>query len=404
MWNSRAAPYSRPGAAPAVNRRRIETLVLGCIVASALTLSSARGAPALEQGALDFWQTCEAASAGSITDEDFELAAILANSARQIADKSDPQGWRPALSRYPLMLAYYELGKDDLGDRVERMKPFGWMDQGLGDFIETARTIGSSFSSQWRKHARDSGARDIEQKARQLGAESLLTFEVALRKQLRPQDEDRLAYAYALLGLAIARRDARESLKPFEDAYQHFKASARHRTALEEASRRFSFGTPGEAASADARSGLNSDGALALMGFGGNLIRDVEKSVAEKQSKDVLAPKIRLASDVLTEVDRALEGVRASWPTNPYLGYASRYWGRLYAAEFAATKTEPGRYPDSFAKAKDAYEKALLILEYSRGPNSDDVKDTAEDYVDVLRAAGRNDEAREIAKRYRVAY
>jgi hypothetical protein len=67
------------------------------------------------------------------------------------------------------------------------------------------------------------------------------------------------------------------------------------------------------------------------------------------------------------------------------------------------TKVDPGQYPDSFAKAKNAYEEALSIIEYSVGANSDALKATAMDYVGLLREAGQTDDAEKTASRYGIA-
>jgi hypothetical protein len=64
------------------------------------------------------------------------------------------------------------------------------------------------------------------------------------------------------------------------------------------------------------------------------------------------------------------------------------------------TKMHPDRYPDSLAKAKESFERALAILQYSKGPNSPDVHNIASDYMNLLEVADLPDEAKKLGQRY----
>ena len=95
--------------------------------------------------------------------------------------------------------------------------------------------------------------------------------------------------------------------------------------------------------------------------------------------------------------------IRLAWPKHPIFAMVSYQWGRLHAARFKMTKIDAREYPDSFAKANEAYRQALAIIEYSFGPNSDSLKNVARSLVSLLRDAGQNDEAAAIEKRYGMA-
>jgi hypothetical protein len=67
------------------------------------------------------------------------------------------------------------------------------------------------------------------------------------------------------------------------------------------------------------------------------------------------------------------------------------------------TTIDAAQYPDSLKRAREAYEQALSIYEYSAGPSSKEVKDTATFYAAFLRRAALSDEAKAVEARYGLA-
>jgi hypothetical protein len=388
----------------ASSRHHFNSLACCSVVAAVFSLASPAWSPAFGQTAPDFWQSCGTAAADAIKAQDFEMAAVMANAALAAGKGRDALGWRPILSRFPLMLAYIEIEKPEELWRPIAQESFkldiSRIDERLKDFIFTARSMGSSFDDHWKR--RQGQKEDFKQRARQHGAENLLKIEVALRERLMPEDEDGLADANALLALAIGRRSAGDSLERFSEANRHWKISQRRRGTMEAMDRRFSVAESSPDFVADTDAGMQSTQLFALLSSSRFLVQEAMYSFGRKEF-DVFKSKIALASDLLAELDRSISRMRASWSRNPIFGTIARHWGWLYDTEFKMTKVDPGQYPDSFAKAKNAYEEALSIIEYSVGANSDALKATAMDYVGLLREAGQTDDAEKTASRYGIA-
>jgi len=76
--------------------------------------------------------------------------------------------------------------------------------------------------------------------------------------------------------------------------------------------------------------------------------------------------------------------------------------GLLYQMEFERSQMHPDQYPDTLAKARDAFEKSLAILTDSDGTKSQSVHAVATNYVDLLIKAKLPDEAKKIEDRYGV--
>ncbi len=386
----------------------------------------ARPAPSRAQApSKDLWQSYMSAAQASDKDSDTSTEAVALNLALAFANQHDAQGQRPALTRLPLILAYFAMQKQDLwpplrdqGIAIDVKNA----DDQLNEYIDTLDNYGFSYYDHWI------ASTNIEPKDyRRLGAEFSFRREVALRQKLRPGDEVGLASATSLVGL-IFKKAGEVDCTDFEygQAIDTFLDNQQRRDAMATLGNRFSVGQPATASAeqitmgqaiADTQVYLLLDAGVVLMTRASQSL-DAKSDNAPAANVDLASKcddpaaqgRSAAASDFDAQISRAssyfdtvlalTSELRRYWPRHPIFGLVNYRLASLYQLEFKAAKTRPDRYPDALSKSREAYDQALAILAYSDGMDSSYVRSIASDYVDLLNEANLPDEAKQVAQRY----
>ena len=386
----------------ATDKTAIAARRCGTVIAIALTLILSPGSLAFGQQP-DLWQTYMSAAARANSSGDFETKAVLLARALDVAQSHRAHNLRPmltTLTKIPLMLAYVEQDKEALWKPIAEAGTFrldvGPLDMSMKPFIFTARRFGNAYDDRWRRNQREPG---FKQRARLYGAEHLLRVEAAFRKKLMPENETGLAEAQALLGMVIARRSAQDSQEPFREAIGYFETVQQRRSRIDAVTRRFSVARDDADVTVDDGANLESNQFFAMTLAMRNILAVAEDSLTKKDLKSFQSA-IAAANDLRVEITRATSRIRSSWPRSPTFGQIAVYSAWMYSAQYKGTKLDPKLFPDSFAQGKAAFEEALSIYGYNYGPTSELVRTVARDFANLLRTAGRNDEAAELEKRY----
>jgi len=390
--------------------------------------TSARG----QALAKDPWQTYMEAALASDQGDDFKIEAITLNGALAFAKAHDPRGQRPALARLPLMLAYGEL------DRKELMRPLAAqglridvsnLDKRYDDYVGTIENYASSYYDRWNAHTDDNPSDDFKQGIRFYGMKSSYLIEVALRAKLRPGDKIGLASTMSQVGLVYKRGGDLECAGyDYRRASEMFSGFQQMRGALAWAGNRFSVGNPTTATAQQSATGqavLDTQVYLVLA-LGLDMVYSADKTLHSHSSQPSMAKtdlaqcdgsgppaktpppigfdaQVSRASDYYHAVFELARELHEHWPTHPFFGLLDFRFADLYGLEFEMSKMHPGKYPDSLAKARSAYEDSLAIFTHAEGPNSRFLHTVAVSYVDLLIEAKLNDEAKKIEDRYGVA-
>jgi tetratricopeptide (TPR) repeat protein len=348
----------------------------------------------------DLWQIYMNAAQVADAAGDFKIEAIALARAFAFAKQHQVDSPRPVLSQLLLMLAYIELGRKDLWESTakERLRiNVGRLEPAMRDCIATIDRYGWSYYNRWKAHAQDQSGDAFMQTGRLYGAENLFRVEIAFRQKLMADDREGLAMAQTSLALVLSKEAKfRESNDAYNKALQQFRGSRAKLTAMAVQSTLFSVG---DMSSTHAEQTITETQIGVMLLMARNLVASSEDSLTHKRD-DAFATQVRRALALYTEVESLTEDVRKYWPRQPFFGVLDYDLAWLYRTEFMMTKTHPDRYPDSFSKAKDAFERALAIFEYSKGLNSAEVRNVASAYVTLLMAAGQTDEAKKLGRHY----
>jgi hypothetical protein len=346
-------------------------------------------------------------------DKDFATEAILERAALGLAEAHDPQSMRPALTRFPLTIAYIMLDRDDLW-RAAGLASFGHpereIDARLRDYIGTLH----DFAVKYREYQNAIPDSERDQRPFRVfhyGATRAFEYEVMLRARLVPDDLDLLARAEAYLALSVGWTDARGAEKPYSEAIHHFADAQLRRDMLEMASNRFAMDSdePDGAASLAAATGkyrspnISLDQVTTIFLEGENLVwlvgQHMKDTVVPEQrganpivvdkSSDLADQELGRAEELYTQLQRSMAVLERSWPHNPMVANLDKHFAELYAMEFKLTKRGSRNYPDSLQRAKEAFERALCAYTDSRGKDSSEVTGTAGEYVSLLLDAGQ---------------
>lgn len=380
----------------------------------------------------DLWQTYMEAALGSNQTEDFKIEAITLNAALAHANQHDGDGQRPVLTRVPLMLAYGELGREDL------LKPLS--DQGmhidvsnldslLDDYISTVDNYASSYYNRWIDHMNDKSVDDFKQEVRYYGAKNSYLIEVALRTKLRPNDEVGLATTISQVGLAYKNNSNFDCAGyDYGRAFQIFQDFQQKRDGMMTTADRFSAANPSTPQAEQGATGqafIDTEAYLVLA-MARSMIELAYRSL-HPPSGDAPAAKTDLAAtcdnfgppartppavgfEALvkrdTEYFDALANLTSELheysPKHPFFGMVDYWRAELYDVEYDMTSGHPDQYPNSLANAKAAFEESLDIMTHAHGPSSSFVRGDAREYVDLLIKAKLPDEAKKIEDRYGV--
>jgi hypothetical protein len=327
--------------------------------------------------------------------EDFKTEALVLANALSFA-----KGQRRVLSQLPLVLAYLELGRRDLSQsiakddfRIDVNNPGEEMRGG----ISFLHQYGWNYFNRWKSHRSDTSEDPFKQTNRLAGAENAFRMEVALREKLMSDDEAGLGEAEASLGLVRSRESpTSETEEVYRQALQHLRSSNMKLAAMETLSELSSMGNPSHIKT---ERSVGETQISVLILTANNLIESAEASLKEKND-DQFASQVGRAQALFQEISDLTEGVRQGWPRHSFFGLLEGEIGWLHQTEFEVTKVHPNRYPNSFAKAKNAFEQAIAIWEYSKGPNSEELRNVAEMYVALLKSANQVDAAKKLAQRY----
>jgi tetratricopeptide (TPR) repeat protein len=349
----------------------------------------------------DLWQSYMEAAVAADTAGDFKTEALVLGRAFAFAKQHDPQGQRPVLSQLPLMLAYIELDEKDLWQTIAKEKfriDVGNLGQGMTDYISTLDSYGWSYYGRWKAHLADSSEKEaFKQTGRLYGAENSFRVEIALRNKLVSDDLDGLGSAEGSLGLVLSKRQRfSESDDAYNKAVQQLRGSQAKLVAMPTLSALFSVGDPGLSMAERTVRETQID---VMLLTASNLVASSQDSITQKRDAD-FATLTERALALYEEIRDLTKDVSQFWPRHPFFGFLNYNFAWLYRTQFMMTKMHPDRYPDSLAKAKESFERALAILQYSKGPNSPDVHNIASDYMNLLEVADLPDEAKNLGQRY----
>ena len=398
-------------------------------VASTTHLDAAHAQPPTK----DVWQTYLDAAQASDSSGNFTAEAIILSAALALANKSDPHGQRPALTRLPLILAYGELHRTDLMDPLSALSihiDVGNLDERYDDFLNTIDEYANSYHDRWNAHQDDSPSDDLnfKQGVRFYGAKNSFLIEIAFRTKLRPGDQIGLAKAVGVLGVAYRKHGYLDCAGyDYGVASQSFQDFRQRLNAMATAASRFDVGSLMD--SAGEQSTLvpaQLDTQVALLDVLERYMQDMayntihpnaeDRALAKTDwgSCDPQGPPLRtpLAVGFDAQISSAIKyvNVRLSliqqlskyWPDNNLFGLAAFRFAVLYKLEYDRSQQQPGAYPDVLAQARSAYQNALKILTHAAGPNAELVSRVASDYATLLVEAKLPDEAKKIETQYGV--
>ena len=388
---------SRPAVERALRKPIVFMLAAGMAVGLAMTAWSSQA----QAPSKDLWQSYMDGAEAADAAGDFKTEALTLARAFAFAKQHDAQGQRPVLSQLPLMLAYIELDEKDLWQSIAKEKlriDVGNLGQGMTDYISTLDNYGWSYYTRWKAHLNDSSEKEaFKQTGRLYGAENSFRVEIALRQKLMSEDQDGLGAAEGSLGLVLSKRQRFvDSDDAYNRAVQQLRGSRAKLVAMPTLSTLFSVGDP--SLSTAERSVRETQIDVMLL-TARNLVASSQDSIAQKRD-DAFATQVSRALALYEEIRALTEDVGQFWPRHPFFGYLDYGFALLYQTEFTVTKVHSDRYPASLAKAKEAFESAIAILEYSKGPSSQDVRNAVSDYMGLLVAADQPDEAKKLGKRY----
>ncbi len=372
------------------------------VVAAALLVGPAAAVAAAEQSRPDLWQTYQSAAEAAIRNSDYELAAVLLHSATAMAEAAKATGTttdadaaelRVLLSRMPLALTYRQIDKIDLarqfGDKNAKdigvinalMQKAGTIDKSLANFIPTARGMSQNF---------DAIAIDNSESEEGNLAELYGRVEIFLRERFNPDDDQSMGDARASLAAMISRRDAKRALEKFDDSDSVWNAMQQRRTSLAAVDRTFS-------ASGAAAPDLPPM-SLEQVNSSVTATSNVLKGLDSDDYTDAVT-KLRRASDYLSTLQLSLDQIHKVWPNNPIFGSIDMWFGQLHAYEFKLNKADPSKFPGSFEQAKASFDHCFRIYDHALGPGS--AKNCAQAYANLLRDAGKPEEAAALEKKYK---
>jgi hypothetical protein len=300
------------------------------------------------------------------------------------------------------MLAYIELDEKDLWQAIAKEKfrlDVGNLGKGMSEYISTLDRYGWSYYERWKAHLNDTPeAEAFKQTGRLYGAENSFRMEIALRQKLMNDDQDGLGSAEGSLGLVLSKRfkfgDSDES---YNKAVQQLRSSRAKLVAMPKLSALFSVGDPSVTTGEKWSVRENQIDVMFLTAR--NLVASSQDNLKQKR-EDAFATQVGRALALYEEIRALTEDVSQFWPRHPFFGFLNHQFAVAYRAEYELTKVHPDRYPTSLAKAKEAFERAIAIFEYSKGPNSPEISYTVSDYIDLLVAADQPDEANKLRQRY----
>jgi hypothetical protein len=342
----------------------------------------------------DLWQSDMLAAQAADAIDDFTTEALVLANALSLA-----KGQRRALSRLPLVLAYLELGRKDLWQPIA--KEDFQIDVNPPEEMRAAISFldryGWNYYNRWKTHRSDTSEDPFKQTTRLAGAENAFRMEVALREKLMSDDEAGLGEAQASLGLVLSRESPTGEIESiYSQALQHLRSSNMKLAAMDTLSELSSMGDP---ARIRTERNVGETQISVLILTANNLIESAQASLREKND-DQFASQAARAQAIFQEISDLTASVRQGWPRHSFFGLLESEIGWLHQTEFEVTRIHPDRYPDSFAKAKNAFEQAIAIYEYSKGPNSPELRNVAGMYIALLKAANQADAARKLAQRY----
>jgi hypothetical protein len=370
-------------------------------VAAALLVGLPAAAAAAEPSKPDLWQTYQSAADAAIRNGDYEIAAVLLHSATAMAEAakasatsaSDAAELRVALSRMPLILTYRQIDKTDLakqlGDKYAKdiaitnalLQKAGTIDKTLAAFIPTARGMSQNF---------DALAIDNSESDEGNLAELYGVVEIFLRERFSADDDQSMGDAKASLAAMISRRDAKRALKAFDDSDSVWNAMQQRRTSLAAVDRTFS--ASGEAIPDLAPMSLEQVNSSVIA------TSNVLKGLDSDDYTDAVT-KLRRASDYLSTLQLSLDQIHKVWPNNPIFGSIDMWLGQLHAYEFKLNKADASKFPEAFEQAKASFDHCFRIYDHALGPGS--AKNCAQAYANLLRDAGKPEEAANLEKRYK---
>jgi hypothetical protein len=353
----------------------------------------------------DLWTNYMSAAAVAYEDGDFSTAAIILNRAHAYAQRYAANTPRPNLSRLALLMAYSELGREDLMRPLSKEKlgfDTSQFDASLKSYIAILDRLAWTYYTRWNAGS-DSWEEQDKQGARLYGAENSFKIAIALRERLMPDDQG-LAPARAGLAFVLERTQRSESERVqretlLRNALSRFRKDQRRRDTLSTAGTLFTNGGPN--ASAEVLSTTTEDLVdmqilvtrdLVFLGAAENLKRNDFKAFDEHA---------KYAGEMLEQMRANLGGL--TWLDSPMQARFSWYTAHLYGLEYEMSKLRSGQYPKALALGEKAYEKALAIAEFREGPNSQHTQDIAGEYVHLLSRAGQRKEAATLAQHYRIA-
>lgn len=374
-----------------------------------LPVSSWAQAPSMR-----LWQTYINAAQASDRAGDFKDEAITLNVALAFAKQYDANGQRPLMTRLPLMLAYIELERKDLWQPLAKQNlriDVGHLDATMNDYIAILNDFGSNYYNRWQAAFRP-GEKDFRQTARLYGAKNSLRLEIALREKLEPGDSDGLALNTEFLGRVLSRTGGVECSSD-EDVHRPYDnnaiAQGAYAVALAElhsAQKRLDIVT----AMSSRFSVVEQNDAIEEKGVNANLLYvlvvDARQTVYcawdsfKRKDDKSFAAQVKRATELYAETTHLAGQLFKYWPRNPLIGtmYYDLAW--FYYVQFEMSKLHAGQFPDSLLQSESAYEKALDIFEYTKGPNFPILHSVATDYVALLVETKQLDKAKKLEQRY----
>ncbi|HLH93459.1 MAG TPA: hypothetical protein VKX28_33960 [Xanthobacteraceae bacterium] len=408
-------------------RRRAKARMLATLSLVAACLA---GASAAQAQSRDLWQTYMEAALASNQAGDFTTEAITLNAAFTFAKRHDPKGPRPFLTRLPLVLAYGELGRQDLVKPLTDLKlPMDVLnlDARYDAYIDTIDSYASSYDDRARAHENDDPYDSSRQTFRIFGSKQSYLTEIALRATRRPADKIGLANAMASAGVAYKRDfDYECAAYDYARAFQMFQDFDQLRDATATATANFSVGgtaAPGDRQGATGQVTADTEAAV-LQALATNMrflaYRTLHPKSNDAPAKTDMSECDRFGPQARTppavgfdaQVARAAQYLATTlkltaqlhhyWHDNPLFGWLDYNIAQTHELEIEMAKTQPGKYPEALAKARKAYEGSLLILSHAFGTRSQPVRQVAADYVDLLVKVRLNEEAEKIEAQYAV--
>jgi tetratricopeptide (TPR) repeat protein len=354
--------------------------------AAVLTGLCFAAAPAAGEPAKSAWQTYIEAAATAHSRSDFVSAEALLKAALDLAEKQDPDGIRPPLTRLVLQFTYADLNQMEMVQRIGPIRiDIGKVDQGFLPLTKLFHRLGDVFYRRWQKFPANPPTEEVTLEY----AARCLRVEIALQKKLFPQSrlsvDQVIAMANALRlyadvvekqGTKGSLDEAVEQLEQANQLWENFRLENDLLIAVSQQASVLPRSVTQE--------GL--DNFVAVKNRLGLFHRWKAESLQKDNKLAEAAAAFARAESLHLEVLKYFE---RDWPDHSTTGFHYFRLGQIYAA-----------WNERFAEAEAAFLRALAIYEAVEAPRNADLVFIVKTLAAYLRKAGQPERARELELRF----